>query len=1132
MKISYLPGLILILILPLAGFAKTVVQRTKNGMIIEITPEINHFQVKNEGRTFDFWDFDDAGRYGRQGQPWLPVRGLLIYAPEGTGLAVTAKAPEFTDNVLPGPIPVLPKRDRVFKPKFSMDKQAYSVAGPWPRARAWLDDRGIMAGVPVARLVIAPVAYDGARSRVTTWRKIRVVITYPVSAGHTAVTPSRVVRGTDTPENQPVQDRYLVITADRLANVLSDWVAFRKRQGIAVDVVPVSIAGPTWDRIKTFIHDRYFSENRPTMVLLVGDSDTVPPAQGGIDCQYCPSDYLYSMIDGNDWYGDVEIGRWSAQDTAQVIDQANRDMMYETMPGKDQGASFVGSAVVISSSQGDGTFNDDISAQKTIDRLATMNYQLTALFHSDETDTVTRISGAINQGAGLIYYYGHGSGKEWSTTRPPFTTEDVTALENGPFTPFIMDVSCLNGSFTRDDGDCLAEAWVYNGGLACFSSTTETAWNEPTIMASGFTRAMQTDSVHTAAMALSSARAYMIQQQGLTRNVKGVLQQYILFGDPGQVIYTKPPVPLDVEFPDIAYKTDANLEITVKNNGVSVKGALVVLHNEDVSLRILTDENGKSVFDISLIKTGDYTVFARAVNALPFYGNIRINSDNCPDIRVDAPVISCSGSVETRVYDKSADTDSTKEDTIQIDVGNEYEDAIETGPDTGVFQTLFSVPPGAVNGQKIELTYQSAGDCAAVTTSITTDCQAPACDILAVDPVRDDGFGIVCVTNEPARLYLDVFGSNGYSNSINEIGFTINHHLMVNGLKPATKYEYALNMKDLAGNAANEKTGIVTTDACVPRCMDRECGDDHCGGKCGLCYSDQTCENSVCTGGEGCVATRTPGCDNCPCESCVCRYDHRCCDNEWDSACVDVCQYLCDEGCGSGCTPSCDSRQCGPDGCGGSCGKCAEDQACSKGQCVDISKCGNGTCDQTEDCVLCPADCTCATGEKCMETGECCVLKCDSRQCGPDGCGGSCGKCDSDHDCVNGHCNYRPVCGDGTCDQTEDCSTCPSDCVCQFGACKAGKCVCLPLCQGRQCGPDKCGGTCGKCDENTRCVQGVCVTWDTDPGFMPDVAEPKTPESGGCATSSRGSYAPWILFLLLIALWFARKKRKGCRKRS
>jgi hypothetical protein len=107
---------------------------------------------------------------------------------------------------------------------------------------------------------------------------------------------------------------------------------------------------------------------------------------------------------------------------------------------------------------------------------------------------------------------------------------------------------------------------------------------------------------------------------------------------------------------------------------------------------------------------------------------------------------------------------------------------------------------------------------------------------------------------------------------------------------------------------------------------------------------------------------------------------------------------------GEVCQKACDGKQCGPDGCGGSCGVCT-----------------TGTCNVT--------------------TGLCeqCQPACDGKVCGPDGCGGFCGTLN------------------GACPEGESCQA--------DGTCKA----CQKQCNGKVCGPDGCGGNCGTCGAGTEC---------------------------------------------------------------
>ncbi len=202
------------------------------------------------------------------------------------------------------------------------------------------------------------------------------------------------------------------------------------------------------------------------------------------------------------------------------------------------------------------------------------------------------------------------------------------------------------------------------------------------------------------------------------------------------------------------------------------------------------------------------------------------------------------------------------------------------------------------------------------------------------------------------------------------------------------------------------------------------------------------------------------------------------------------------------CQPNCNGKECGDDGCGGSCGTCENGKTCNS----------NG---------------------KCVEN---CTPDCNGKECGDDGCGGSCGTCDngktcnSDGKCVE-HCQPKTCqdlgyeCGqaDDGCGGTLDCGGCG-----EHQACENHKCVenCTPkTCDdlGYKCGQadDGCGGTldCGTCADNEACKDHKCVkiVW-TDPatGLMWQV---QAPDKGihwqqamdYCANLDLGGYTDWRL---------------------
>jgi hypothetical protein len=90
------------------------------------------------------------------------------------------------------------------------------------------------------------------------------------------------------------------------------------------------------------------------------------------------------------------------------------------------------------------------------------------------------------------------------------------------------------------------------------------------------------------------------------------------------------------------------------------------------------------------------------------------------------------------------------------------------------------------------------------------------------------------------------------------------------------------------------------------------------------------------------------------------------------------------------CTPSCEGRECGDDGCGGSCGACAVGSRCE-------------VTDSSASCAPC-VDCTCTP-------------TCTPGACGDDGCGGSCGGCAVGQVCASSTCT-SPTLG-----QNEGCSS-------------------------------------------------------------------------------------------------------------
>ena len=197
------------------------------------------------------------------------------------------------------------------------------------------------------------------------------------------------------------------------------------------------------------------------------------------------------------------------------------------------------------------------------------------------------------------------------------------------------------------------------------------------------------------------------------------------------------------------------------------------------------------------------------------------------------------------------------------------------------------------------------------------------------------------------------------------------------------------------------------------------------------------------------------------------------------------------------CSPNCNGKNCGSDGCGGSCGSCTGNQTCNpdNSRCECAPNCGDHTCenDGCDDC---------------------------------DGCGGSCRSCPNGQTCNNGKCGCIPDCNGGRCG--DGCGNACTNNPCPVGqTCSAdgSKCIgCISNCNGGRCG-DGCGNACtnNPCPVGQTCSTdgSICIT------HLPLIligGVSKTTESGIIYSGNYGSSWSSVNYPLLSCMSLAYDK--------
>lgn len=1102
----------------------SVLFQSEQEIVLEVSfPGLLSKEIRIDGKSMVEWRILGGSYVMETGAPSLPYFAkLLAIRGDFAFVEVLSVKEKDIKEVKIAPFPDKPKRCESRRFEYRCNTKRYSEDKYIPEKWADLDSIGVFAGVHVARLVFYPVRYNPkvSQAKVAYNMVVRVFLgngnkpksmfrSYDKIMNHLLMN-YKVIK--QEAEHKP--EHILIITHDLFIEGLEEFVAWKRLMGYRVDVAKVSEIGDTAEEIKEYIKGLYGTKSRPSHVILVGDAEYVPYFQGD---DGCASDWMYTTIEGDDLYSDIIISRISAKTVDDVKKYCDKVIFYEKTPQDNN--MWLEKAIFISSSEGEGESNDDYRSDIMAKMAEDYGYiVIDKFYHSKGNDTVENILDSLNQGRGMLTYLGHGSGTSWATTIPEFSVEHIMGLENAWMNPFIMDVSCSNGAFDADY-DCFAETWMKSwkdgpiGGLVIYSSSTPTAWDEPAEMAVGFTKGILEKGILMWGNACLYARAFLIEKMGSNDNVKLVFQQYVQFGDASLILRTKKPCKISLSYQDVIPVGSVLFSAKVENpSGLGQESLVAIRKDEEFSDSRYTDINGEASFNVETETVGDMDIVVTSKNCEPYFGTIKVEATGCGVVHISPDAQNCKGEFEISLWDKDLDLDPMIMDFAEVYILKDGAQKMalllkETDVSSGLFKAKIGVDElSGKDGEKITVLYKDM-DCNGMNKEAQDwakiDCASPKILSFEVKDITSTSAKLVLVSDEESQADFFIGTKIPPDQKVAKTSGTV-HKVYLKDLEKETVYYMMVELKDLVGNVGVDDNGgkywSFTTPECTPNCEGKKCGDDGCGGECGKCKVDEVCMYNLCLV-PGCSEKPGPGWENAKCEKCVCDVDSYCCNFSWDSLCVEECKSLCG-GCGSICVPSCDEKDCGDDGCGGTCGDCPNGWQCEASKCVCKTQCDNKECGDDG----CGGSCgICLIGYECIDGLCICKPKCEQKECGHDGCGGTCGKC------IN------------PCNGEED-----------DNLCKDGKCIniCCPECKGKECGDDGCGGQCGECNQGEICNEiGLCqkiVIEETEAldATIDDPAEPLDSKrrNGGCIGGHH--IMAWWIILPMCMIRFRRLKRK------
>jgi uncharacterized repeat protein (TIGR01451 family) len=351
-------------------------------------------------------------------------------------------------------------------------------------------------------------------------------------AAPAAIVPSRPSAWNDKHNRADL----LVLTTRTLAPTVAPLKALRDSQGISTQVIDVQdlydefgfgARGP--DPIRDFLRKTRDWQTAPRWVLLVGDASFDPRNYLGMGAyDFVPTKIVATremktasdewLVDfTGDNIGELAIGRLPARTTGDATLMINK--IANRAIGSDP---WTKSVLLISDSNIGFDFE---AATNALTPLIPSGLTATKIFASQTPDAHGTVLNALNTGALLVNYVGHGSQEVWNSGM--MQENDPASLTNGSKLPVYVIMDCLNGLFHDLYSEAVAERLLKNpngGAVGVWASSGLTEADGQALMDKELFRQLSTNPT------ISFGEAILKAKKATT--VDDVRKTWIFFGDP------------------------------------------------------------------------------------------------------------------------------------------------------------------------------------------------------------------------------------------------------------------------------------------------------------------------------------------------------------------------------------------------------------------------------------------------------------------------------------------------------------------------------------------------------------------------------------------------------------------------
>ena len=534
----------------------------------------------------------------------------------------------------------------------------------------------------------------------------------------------------------------LVVCVDKYMQAVQPLVDWKNISGRPTTMVASSVTGKE-DDLKAYLVEYYKNNPKLSYVLLIGEYADLP----AYSMNEGYSDNYFGMLEGDDFYEEVFVGRLSVKNVNDVETQVNKILYYER--DMDENATWLSNGAGIAAKEGKGHFNEYDYVHMDYIRDTLLNYTYTDISqHYDKVNEPTKddLISRFNDGVGVINYCNHGTETSWIVTG--FNSEDIHKLKNDYKLPFIWSVACDNGSFKISE--CFAESWMRatnpetgapTGAIGGMFATILQPWRPPMYGQDEMVRILaehREGYKHTLAGASCNGNMYVLD---MSKDEYGEATHntWILFGDPSMMLRTEAPKKMSVStvpailqtgMTSLAVNADTDFGIaTLSVNNKAIASAYVENGTANITFPELTEVGKAQVVVLGYNKVTEII----DINVMPTKGAYMVVDSynlNQEDGQMD-----CNDYIDLSLNLKNIGVEGASDVTIELSTTSEYieiEDNSEMLAAIGVEETVnlekayrFYVTADVPNQEKINFILTCTDKIGTYQTAFSIDAFAP-----------------------------------------------------------------------------------------------------------------------------------------------------------------------------------------------------------------------------------------------------------------------------------------------------------------------------------------------------------------------------------------------------------------------